>query len=137
MGIGLRELEDKRRRVHDQLAGIGDIRQGTLTERYRKCGKQNCKCAEDKAAGHGPSFSLTKTVKGKTVTRVIPKQAVDTTKSQIEQFKKFRQLSQEFVAVNEEICDAKLTEPGVKVDEAQKKTSRRCSRTKSLEKSKN
>lgn len=125
MGEKLRELEEKRQRVQKRLTEVGDMRQGTLTERYRKCGKPSCKCAEDESHAHGPSFSLTKSVRSKTVTRIIPKPAVEATKVQIVQFKEFRRLSQEFLEVNEEICDAKLKEPGSEVDRAQKKTSRR------------
>jgi hypothetical protein len=130
MGDKLQELEEKRRRVRERMTEVGDMRQGTLTERYRKCGKASCKCASDESYAHGPSFSLTKSVKSKTVTRVIPKQAVESTKAQIAKFQEFRSLSQEFVAVNEEICEAKLREPGEESDRAQKKTSRRSSKPK-------
>lgn len=125
MGSKLRELEEKRKRVKEQLTGVSDMRQGTVSERYLKCGKAECRCGKEEAYAHGPYFSLTKAVKGKTVTRSIPKPAVELTKAQIAEFREFRRLSQEFLAVNEEICEVKLREPGEESDRAQKKNSRR------------
>lgn len=122
MGEKLRELEEKRREVGDRLIGVGDMRQGFLAERHLKCGKPQCRCAKEESYTHGPSFSLTKKVKGKTVSRTIPKGAIESTKSQIAKFQEFRRLSQEFLVVNEEICEAKITEPGIETDQAQKKT---------------
>jgi hypothetical protein len=131
MGEKLKELEEKRKRAGERLVEVGDIRQGSLYERSLKCGKGECRCASDKSYLHGPHYFLTKKVEGKTVQRTIPKQAVESTKKQIAKFQEFRRLSQEFLAVNEEICEAKLAEPGVETDRAQKKTSKRFLKPKS------
>ena len=130
MGSKLRELEEKRERVKKQLTGVGDMRQGTVSERYLKCGKAECRCGKEEAYAHGPYFSLTKAVKGKTVTRVIPKPLVELTRVQIAEFREFRRLSQEFLAVNEEICEAKRREPREGSERDQKKTSKRFSKPK-------
>lgn len=136
MGQRVKELEEKRRRVGARLVEVGDIRRGSLYERYLKCGKPECRCFSDKAYLHGPHYSLTKKVKGKTVLRSIAKGVLELTKAQIVNCQEFRRVSEEFLAVNEEICEAKLLEPGVETDRAQKKISRRFSKTKSSEKSK-
>lgn len=125
MGERIKELEEKRSGIGERLAEVGDMRQGSLYERSLKCGKPGCRCASDKAYLHGPHYFLTKKVEGKTVQRTIPKGAVESTKAQIVKFQEFRRLSQEFLAVNEQICEAKLTEPAEPIDRAQKKTSRR------------
>lgn len=54
------------------IARIGEMRPGSLVARFRKCGKPTCHCAKKGAKGHGPSFSVTHAVAGKTVTRIIP-----------------------------------------------------------------
>lgn len=130
MGEKLRGLEEKRKRVGEELTDIGDMRQGSVYERYSKCGKPGCRCASEEKYLHGPKVTLTKTVGGKTVLSTIPKGAVESTKAQIARFKEFRRLSQEYLAVNEEICETKLVEPGEESDRAQKKTSRRRSKPK-------
>jgi hypothetical protein len=85
------------------------MRPGSLVERYRKCGKPSCHCARKNASGHGPSFSLTHPVKGKTVTKIIPQgPAVEHTRNQIAEYQRFRALMQELVGVSEQICDLQL-----------------------------
>ena len=103
------QLIQRRDELLQQITQIKDMRQGTLIPRYRKCGKPTCHCAKDGSPGHGPSWSLTKDVNGKTVTKIIPKgPAVEWTQEQIGEFKRYRMLSRELVEVNEKICDAKL-----------------------------
>ena len=42
MSTPLSELETQREHLKRQLSGLGDLRPGSLVERYRKCGKPNC-----------------------------------------------------------------------------------------------
>lgn len=71
--------------------------------------------------GHGPSWSLTRAVKGKTRTKIIPAQAVGITRQQLQRAKTFRALCQQLLDVNEKICDAKLADPGAASPSAVKK----------------
>lgn len=129
----LDELEERRKRVGEKLTDVGDMRQGSIYERFSKCGKSGCRCATEEKYRHGPTVTLTKTVAGKTVLRTIPKEAIELTKAQIGKFQEFRRLSQEYLAVNEEICEAKLMEPGGDSKRAQKKISKRSLKPKSSE----
>lgn len=82
MTIPLKTLQEKREQLKAGLAQINDLRRGSLTARFRKCGKQNCHCAQKDSAGHGPSYSLTHAHQGKTLTQVIPQgPAVDRTRA--------------------------------------------------------
>ena len=83
----------RREEVFRQLASLGDLRPGSLVARFRKCGKPNCHCAAEGAPGHGPCWSLTRGVRGKTVTRVIPAEAVEETRAQIEECRRLRRLT--------------------------------------------
>ena len=65
------QLEQRRQQLKQALLELGDLRPGSLVARYRRCGKVNCHCAQPGAPGHGPSFSLTRRVDDKTVTRII------------------------------------------------------------------
>ena len=67
-----RKLQRRRQQLLPALLKIGDLRSGSLVARYRHCGKSNCHCAQIGDRGHGPSFSLTRRVAGKTVTKIIP-----------------------------------------------------------------
>ena len=87
------ELERRRNEIREKLASVGDLRPGSLVGRYRKCGKPNCHCATEEGGGHGPSWSLTRQVGGKTVTRIIPASAVEQTREQIAEYQRLRKLT--------------------------------------------
>jgi len=130
------ELEARSQHLRKQLARIGDLRPGSLLGRYRKCGKPGCHCARPGAKGHGPSWSLTRRVRGKTITKVIPAgPAVERTQEQIAECRRFRRLTQEMIEVSEQLCDAAL-QGGEGTSAEQKKGSRRFSRPRSRPKSK-
>ncbi len=104
----LQALEARQNEIRRQLAAIGDVRPGSLVERYRKCGKSYCHCAADGSRGHGPSWSLTHPVAGTTRTRVIPPEAVEETRAQIAECRRFRQLVREMIEVSDTICQLRL-----------------------------
>ncbi len=126
-------LEQRRNEIRAELSSMGDLRPGSLVGRYRKCGKANCHCATEAGGGHGPSWSLTRRVGGKTVTRIIPPSAVAQTQEQIAEYKRLRRLTQELVEVSEGICEVKLaagaaTDAGVKKGASQQPSPRKSSR---------
>jgi len=124
----IEQLLSQSQALKTQIAEVGEMRPGSLVERYRKCGKPNCHCAKRGARGHGPDWILTREVNGKTVTKAIPGgPAVPQTRAQIEEYKRFRELTRELVQVNERICEARLHPPeaapeGVKKNRARHRT---------------
>jgi hypothetical protein len=71
-------------------------------------------------------------VEGKTVTRIIPVDAVERTRDQMVEFQRFRQLTRELIEINERLCEARLrTEAERSGDTAKKRASQRSSRVKS------
>ncbi|HWS98325.1 MAG TPA: DUF6788 family protein [Candidatus Methylomirabilis sp.] len=116
----------KRDQLRAQLAEVGDMRPGSLVERYRKCGKPACHCARKGAAGHGPSYSLTHAVQGKTVTRIVPAgPAVERTRHHIAEYQRFRALVRELITVNQQLCDLQLRPAKAQFAEEVKKNSSR------------
>ena len=114
-------LRQRRDEIRAQLASLGDLRPGSLVGRYRRCGKPHCHCAREGDPGHGPSFSLTRAVGGKTVTRIIPAAAVARTQAQIAEYGRLRRLTGELVEVSEGLCEALLAGPDSAVAEGAKK----------------
>jgi hypothetical protein len=51
---------------------------GCLVEKYRKCGKPGCKCAQGEL--HGPALYISRRVEGKTRYDYVPKDRVDLAK---------------------------------------------------------
>ncbi|MHB1639639.1 MAG: DUF6788 family protein [Candidatus Dormibacteria bacterium] len=102
------ELEAQRARLHEQLARVGDFRRGSLVSTYRRCGKSYCACADPDHPGHGPINLLTKSVSGKTVTKVVPDgPALTKVQQEVAHYKQFKTVIDQIVEVNEQICDAR------------------------------
>jgi Family of unknown function (DUF6788) len=118
----LASLRLKRDQLTTAIAQIGDMRPGSLVARFRTCGKASCHCAKKGAKGHGPSYSLTHPVAGKTITHVIPAgPAVEVTQRQLDEYHRFRDLVQQLIKVSERICELQLREPGGSGGEDNKK----------------
>lgn len=54
-----------------QISQLGFCLPGTLTERHTRCSSPGCRCKADPPALHGPYYSWTRKIKGKTVTRTL------------------------------------------------------------------
>lgn len=56
-------------RIATQLAELGFVLPGTVLHRYARCGKPGCRCQTDPPQLHGPFWSWTRKINGRTVTR--------------------------------------------------------------------
>jgi len=63
--------DQARAAIQAALSQIGFCLPGTITIRHARCGKPRCACAADPPALHGPYIQWTRTVNGKTVTRLL------------------------------------------------------------------
>ncbi|MHB1938853.1 MAG: DUF6788 family protein, partial [Acidobacteriaceae bacterium] len=52
-------LENHRATVLRQIAQLGDMRSGSITETVGRCGNPNCHCHRAGESGHGPYYRLT------------------------------------------------------------------------------
>lgn len=108
MASTIEELESRRAAVLAQIEEIGDMRRGSIAERYRQCGKHPCCCEQADHPGHGPYYSLTVKAEGTTVTRHLAAGAeLAKVEREIAAFRRFQELVPALVEVNEEICEAR------------------------------
>jgi hypothetical protein len=101
-------LERLRAELLARFAGMGDFRRGALNVVFRKCGKENCRCAGPGARGHGPQYNLTRRVGGKTVTvHLKPGPELDKVEREVAEHRRFQDLIAEVSEVSEAICAAR------------------------------
>ena len=67
----LDRLQEHYRRLAGQLAEVGYIHKGSLTERLVRCGTASCGCHKDPPKLHGPYWQWSTKVRGKTVSRIV------------------------------------------------------------------
>jgi hypothetical protein len=125
------------RQLAAELAEPKPMRRGSLSPRTVKCSKPGCPCAQDPEARHGPYYSLTRAVQGKTRSRFLtPEQAV-VARQQIEAGHAFRTKLEAYWQGCEDWADRQLEgSPTASAGEAEKGGSRRTSKRKSSRKSK-
>ena len=104
-----------------QVAEPTPMRRGSLSERYVKCSKPGCACAERPTARHGPYFSLTRTVGGRTQSRFVPAAQAAQVRQQIAAGQQFRRHVDAFWQACEQWADAQLEGPEAAAPEAAKK----------------
>lgn len=118
-------LERKRKDLQRQFGELGDFRRGIISVIYRKCGKKNCACAKEGHPGHGPLHLWNTTIKGKSYAKGLKvgpemQKYVD----EIGNYRRFVELCEELLVVNERICDlrpVKEMEEGDELESLKKK----------------
>lgn len=120
-------LERQKADVLREIAGLGDLRRGSITTTSGKCGKPTCHCAKLGDPGHGPNHRLTRKVKGKTVTETFSSPAaLRKAEREVAEFHRFQDLCEKVVVVSEKICPLRTVEDSLTPQE--KKRRRRSSR---------
>jgi hypothetical protein len=108
MPDSLRDLESRRANLIKQIASLGDLRSGSISDTSGRCGKPNCRCHQPGGPPHGPNSRLTYKVQGKTVTESLPTPAAQKkVEREIAEFRHFEQLVRAFIEVNTQICRAR------------------------------
>jgi hypothetical protein len=105
----LAELENRRARLLERLAAVGDFRRGSISENWRRCGKPSCRrCAEPGSRGHGPRWLWTRTVPGRgTIGRQLRPEEVDRVRGELAAYHQFAELAEQIAEVSEAICEAR------------------------------
>lgn len=129
MAHPLEALERRRAEILTQIQQLGDMRRGSVVEQYLPCGKPRCCCKKPGHPGHGPYFTFTRKMEGKTKTRQLRAGPLrEKVRQEVDTFHRFRELSARLVEINEEICERR---PVVEERVVKKTSLRRSGRTSS------
>lgn len=115
MTKSLEQLEEKRKKLYQQMEALGDFRPGMISENFRKCGKKRCVCTIQGHRGHGPQYLWNTTQNGKSRAqnlRLGPE--LQKALQEVENYKEFNRLYREAIEVNEHIC---LLRPVPKIED--------------------
>ncbi|SRR5260370_29717047 len=116
----LHSLERRRADIVQKIGELGDLRAGSITTTQGKCGKATCHCAEADDPGHGPHWRLTYKTEGRTHTQSLPStEERRKAEAEVAEFRRFQELSRDFVEVSTTICQLRSVEP-VSVEETKR-----------------
>lgn len=104
----LPELEQRRAELFAQISEVGDFRPGSITATQGRCGNVNCRCHREGEPGHGPNLRLTYKAAGRTITESFASPAAQRKAQQeVAAFRRYQDLSRDYVEVNGQICRAR------------------------------
>ena len=125
--------------VRESIVSLADpkpMRRGSVSERFVKCSKAACTCATDPEARHGPYYSLTRAVSGRTQSRFLTEEQAEMARQQIAAGLEFRERVDRYWEACERWANEMLAEQSQAAGKGgQKGGSRRRSRSKSSGKS--
>ena len=102
----LSELEKQRDGLLKKIEVLGDMRSGSISVRFQRCGKRPCVCHSPGHIGHGPIYSYSKLVNGKTdIKNYKPGPELEKLRRETENYQAFKELSQELIEISNKICD--------------------------------
>jgi hypothetical protein len=100
----IKPLQKRLEQIKAELAGLGPIHPGSLSEQYNVCGTPGCQCKDpERPVKHGPYYYLSYTWHGRGSTRFIRQSRVKLLKSKLANYKRFRELTNEWVDVAMEL----------------------------------
>lgn len=124
-------------KLAQELSDAKPMRRGSLTERYVKCNKTSCPCGDSDDDRHGPYYSVSRVVEGRTKSRWLNGGHVDTVQRQIENGQQFRKNVEAYWQACERWADAELETPeAASRGAAEKKGSKQRFKPRSVRKSK-
>lgn len=108
METRIQTLERRIAKITTQLAQLGDLRIGSLSEQYNVCGRAGCRCKASPPIKHGPYHQLSFTRKGKSSTRFVRRGELTTVKQQLRNYEKLRKLVDQWITLGTELSNLKL-----------------------------
>lgn len=93
----LKQVENEIRKIKNELSGLGPMRPGTLSTQYKVPSEKK-----------GPYFQLSYTHKMKSRTEYVRREWVDEIRGQIEVYKRFRKLIEEWIDLSIEYSQLRM-----------------------------
>ncbi|MDP2734810.1 MAG: hypothetical protein Q8P12_01240 [bacterium] len=95
-------LRQRQKAILRRLPPLQAILRGSLVERYKRCGKPGCKCAN--GPGHGPKYYLTVSYpKRRPEMDYVPADLQEKVKEYLENYRKVKEILEELSEINREL----------------------------------
>jgi hypothetical protein len=99
-------LRRRRRKLLRDIPSLERILRGSLIERFKRCGRSGCHCADGR--GHGPKLYLSVSVSGERPQMdYVPNARGDEVREMVDNFNKAREILNEICAINTELLRRK------------------------------
>ena len=93
-----KQLEKRIEQIRAELAALGPVHPGSISQQYNVCGNPGCRCKDpENPQKHGPYYQLSYTSRGKHTTRFIRAECLEDMQRKVANYKRLRELTQEWI----------------------------------------
>jgi hypothetical protein len=95
-------------KIKQQIAALGDIRPGALSQQYNVCGNPTCRCKATPPVKHGPYYQISFTWKGRSRSQFVRDDDAEEASRQLENYRQLRELVDEWVTLAVELSQLRM-----------------------------
>ena len=103
-------LQQRIDKIKQQIAALGDLRPGALSQQYNVCGSPGCQCKATPPIKHGPYYQISIKRHGKSTTQFVREQDLAEVQTQLNNYRRLRELVDEWITLSSEISSLRIHE---------------------------
>src|SRR5215469_17909468 len=103
-------LEDRIQKIKQEIAALGDLRPGALSQQYNVCGSPGCQCKASPPIKHGPYYQISFTRHGKSSSQFVREEDLKDVQQQLDNYRRLRELVDEWITVSAQLSALRLLE---------------------------
>lgn len=92
--------------IKAELARLGPLRPGHLSQQYNVCGTPGCRCKAQPPEKHGPYYQISYTWQGKSSSEFVRRENLTAVQQQLRNYERLRALVDEWISLG--LATAKL-----------------------------
>jgi hypothetical protein len=92
--------------IKTELAQLGPLRPGHLSQQYNVCGTPGCRCKAEPPEKHGPYYQISYTWQGKSTSQFVRRENLTAVQQQLRNYERLRALVDEWIGLG--LAAAKL-----------------------------
>src|SRR6266849_2424573 len=96
--------------IKTELAQLGPVRPGHLSQQYNVCGTPGCRCKATPPQKHGPYYQLSFTWQGESHTQFVRQQDLALVQAQLGNYQRLRELVDTWIDVGMELARLRIEE---------------------------
>ena len=103
-------LQQRIDKIKQQIAALGDLRPGALSQQYNVCGSPGCQCKATPPIKHGPYYQISIKRHGKSTTQFVREEDLAEVQTQLDNYRRLRELVDEWITLSSEISSLRVLE---------------------------
>lgn len=104
----IQALERKIEKIKHQIAALGPLRPGSLSQQFNVCGKADCRCKVTPPRKHGPYYQLSYNWQGRSSTHFVRREHLQIVQEQLRNYRRLRDLVETWATLGMELSQLQL-----------------------------